>query len=54
MNDYTRAEAQNVVNGLLSTPIAKIGAGVFYRYGHYAFPKTWDNFALKISATISL
>ena len=47
-------ESGIVVNGLLSTPIAKIGAGVFYRYGHYAFPKTWDNFALKISATISL
>ena len=47
-------ESGIVVNGLLSTPLAKIGAGVFYRYGAYAFPETWDNFAWKICATLSL
>ena len=47
-------ESGFVVNGLLSTPLAKIGAGVFYRYGAYAFPDTWDNFAWKICATLSL
>lgn len=47
-------ESGIVVNGILSTPIAKIGVGVFYRYGPYAFPKTWNNFALKFCATLSL
>jgi hypothetical protein len=47
-------ESGFVVNGLLSTPFTKIGAGAFYRYGPYAFDKVWDNFAWKLCATISL
>lgn len=68
--DMKRAESQNdknfktmekgyfesglVINGLLATPYAKIGAGVFYRYGPYTLDNVWDNFALKIRATINL
>lgn len=40
-------ESGVVVNGLLSMPTMKMGAGVFYRYGAYAFSKTIDNFAFK-------
>ena len=42
-------ESGVVVNGLLCLPTMKMGAGVFYRYGPYAFPKTIDNFAWKWS-----
>jgi len=31
-----------------------LGIGTFYRYGYYSYDKTRDNFALKISASISL
>ena len=47
-------ESGFVVNGLLSTPFTKIGAGAFYRYGPYSLDKVWDNFAWKLCATISL
>ena len=47
-------ESGLVINGLLATPYAKIGAGVFYRYGPYTLDNVWDNFALKIRATINL
>jgi hypothetical protein len=30
------------------------GAGTFYRYGYYKLDKTLDNFALKLSVSISL
>ena len=43
-------ESGFVVNGLLATPMTKVGAGVFYRYGAYSLPKVWDNFAWKWSA----
>ena len=45
-------ESGIVVDGLLATPFTKVGAGVFYRYGAYSHPKTWDNFAWKWSAII--
>jgi hypothetical protein len=32
----------------------KLGAGVFYRYGPYALPKTFDNFAFKMSIVFDL
>ena len=47
-------ESGFVVNGILSTPLAKMGAGVFYRYGPYRRAGVWENFALKWCATISL
>ena len=47
-------ESGFVVNGLLASPFAKLGLGMFYRYGPYAFDKVWDNFAFKWCATISL
>ena len=46
-------ESGVVVNGLLSTPLTKIGLGAFYRYGPYNLPNVWDNFAWKWCATIS-
>ena len=47
-------ESGFVVKGLLDLPLVKVGAGVFYRYGPYAFDNVWNNFALKWSATFSL
>lgn len=47
-------ESGFVVKGLLYTPMTNMGAGVFYRYGAYAFPKVINNFAFKYSITISL
>lgn len=47
-------ESGFVVNGLLATPLTKIGAGVFYRYGAYSLPIVWDNFAWKLCAVIDL
>ena len=47
-------ESGFVVNGLLATPFTKLGVGVFYRYGPYAFDKVWDNFAFKWCVTICL
>lgn len=44
-------ESGLVVRGLLSMPMVNIGAGVFYRYGAYSFPKVMDNFAFKYSIT---
>ena len=46
-------ESGFIVNGLLATPYTKIGAGVFYRYGPYAFDRVWDNFAWKWYTTFS-
>ena len=47
-------ESGVVLNGLLCMPTMKMGAGVFYRYGYYAFPKTIDNFAFKWCVSFSL
>ena len=47
-------ESGVVVDGLLSIPLMKLGAGVFYRYGPYALPKTFDNFAFKMSIVFDL
>ena len=43
-----------VIDGLLSTPMSQMGLGVFYRFGAYAFPRRFDNFALKYSITFNL
>ena len=47
-------ESGLVVKGLLSMPMVNIGAGVFYRYGAYAYPKVFDNFAFKYRITFAL
>lgn len=47
-------ESGIIIDGLLATPLTKIGAGVFYRYGHYSLPNVWDNFAWKWSAIIEI
>ena len=47
-------ESGFVIDGLLATPLTKIGAGVFYRYGAYSLPNVWDNFAWKWNAIIDL
>ena len=47
-------ESGFVIDGLLATPLTKIGAGVFYRYGAYSLPSVWDNFAWKWNAIIEL
>ena len=47
-------ESGFVVNGLLSASYAKVGAGLFYRYGPYAFDNIWKNCALKVSITFDL
>ena len=47
-------ESGFVVRGLLNMPLVNMGAGVFYRYGAYAQPKVFDNFAFKYSITFSL
>ena len=46
-------ESGVVVKGLLSTPMVQMGAGVFYRYGPYAYSRTIDNFAFKWSTSFS-
>ena len=47
-------ESGIVIDGLMTTPLTKVGAGVFYRYGPYSLPNVWDNFAWKWSAIIEL
>lgn len=47
-------ESGLVLKGLLSMPMVNMGAGVFYRYGAYAYPKVFDNFAFKYSITFAL
>lgn len=47
-------ESGFAVHGLLASPFAKIGVGVFYRYGPYAFDRVWDNFAFKWCVSFSL
>ena len=47
-------ESGFVVNGLLATPLNKIGVGVFYRYGPYALDGVWKNFAFKWCVSFSI
>lgn len=42
------------VKGIVNISKAEIGLGVFYRYGHYSLPKTWDNFAWKLTASFNM
>ncbi len=42
-------ESGIMLNSILKSGFSTIGIGAFYRYGAYAFPNEWDNFALKFS-----
>ncbi len=42
------------VKGIINASICEVGAGVFYRYGPYTFPKVWDNFAWKLTASFNM
>jgi hypothetical protein len=43
-----------LINNLARMQLFKYGIGVFYRYGPYAYSKTIDNFAFKLSLQINL
>ena len=47
-------ESGIMLNSILRSGITTIGVGVFYRYGAYAFPDEWDNFAFKFSMLFGL
>lgn len=42
-------ESGLILNDLFKMPFLTYGAGVFYRYGHYANPNELDNFYLKLA-----
>ncbi|MCO5259694.1 MAG: DUF5686 and carboxypeptidase regulatory-like domain-containing protein [Crocinitomicaceae bacterium] len=42
-----------IISGIINYRIIKLGAGVFYRYGHYSDPNAVKNLVPKISITIS-
>ena len=42
-------ESGLIMNNLLKVSTSTLGVGVFYRYGPYAFDKTSDNVAIKMS-----
>ena len=43
-----------LINNLLRIQILRYGLGVFYRFGPYAFSKTIDNFAFKLTLQFNL
>lgn len=42
-------ESGLIINNILKSNTSTFGVGAFYRYGPYAFDKTSDNFAIKMS-----
>ncbi len=42
-------ESGLIVNDLFKMPFLTYGAGIFYRYGHYANPNVLDNFYIKLA-----
>lgn len=42
-------ESGILVNGILANSFYSLGVGVYYRWGHYAYPRFEDNFALKLT-----
>ena len=42
-------ESGLVIDKIINTGLAQLGLGVFYRYGSYAYDKTWNNFFFKVS-----
>lgn len=47
-------ESGLMINQLIRSNISGIGVGAFYRYGPYQLPKNIDNFAFKLTFTLSL
>lgn len=52
-------ESGLIINNILKLKYINVfyigfGIGTFYRYGYYSFDKTRDNFAFKLSVSISL
>lgn len=47
-------ESGLLIDNILDLTTSKIGFGVYYRYGAYAFDKVEDNFAFKIKISVGL
>jgi hypothetical protein len=47
-------ESGILINNIFNQLLLGYGAGVYYRYGPYAFNKTIDNFAFKLTFTVNL
>jgi hypothetical protein len=43
-----------LINNIIRVQLFKYGLGVFYRYGPYAYTKTIDNFAFKLTLLFKL
>jgi hypothetical protein len=43
-----------LINNLIRVQLFRYGLGVMYRYGPYAYPKTIDNFAFKMTLQFSM
>jgi hypothetical protein len=59
VKDNVYIESGLIINNLFRIKLINMyyigfGAGTFYRYGYYKLDKTLDNFALKLSVSISL
>ncbi len=50
--DRVYMESGLIANDLFKIPFLTYGAGVFYRYGHYAAPDELDNFYFKLSMRV--
>jgi hypothetical protein len=46
-------ESGLLINNLLRFQLFRYGLGVLYRYGPYAFGKTIDNFAFKLTLQLN-
>jgi hypothetical protein len=47
-------ESGLLINNIFRIQLFKYGVGVMYRYGPYAYPKTIDNFAFKLTLQLSM
>ncbi len=47
-------ESGILINNIFRLQIFRYGFGVMYRYGPYAYPKTIDNFAFKLTVQLSM
>lgn len=43
-----------LINNILRIQLLRYGLGIFYRYGPYAFPKTIDNLAFKLTLQLNM
>jgi hypothetical protein len=47
-------ESGILINNIFRLQLFRYGVGVMYRYGPYAYPKTIDNFAFKLTVQLSM